>query len=64
MPTEVVQKLNAEITRITRTPEIQKQLAEIGSEPLTATVDGMTSMVRLEKQLWGDLVKAKNITVD
>jgi tripartite-type tricarboxylate transporter receptor subunit TctC len=64
VPTEVVQRLNAELTRITRTPEIQKQLAELGSEPLTATVEGMTSMVRLEKQLWGDLVKAKKITVD
>ena len=62
--TEVVQKLNAEITRITQTPEVQKLIAELGSEPMSASVDAMTTMVRQEKRMWGDLVKAKKITVD
>ncbi len=64
VPTEVVQKLNAEITRITQTPEVQKLIAEMGSEPMNASVDAMSSMIRQEKRMWGDLVKAKKITVD
>lgn len=64
VPTEVVQKLNAGITRITQTPEVQKLIAEMGSEPMSATVDAMAAMVRQEKQMWGPLVKAKKITVD
>jgi tripartite-type tricarboxylate transporter receptor subunit TctC len=64
VPNEVVQKLNAEITRITQTPEVQKLIAEMGSEPMSATVEAMTTMVRQEKRMWGDLVKAKKITVD
>ena len=64
VPGEVVQKLNAEVTRITQTPEVQKLIAEMGSEPMSATVEAMATMVRQEKQLWGDLVKAKKITVD
>ena len=64
VPTEVVQKLNAEITRITQTPEVQKLIAEMGSEPMSASVDAMATTVRQEKRMWGDLVKAKKITVD
>lgn len=64
VPAEVVQKLNAEVTRITQTPEVQKQIAELGSEPMSASVDAMNTMIRQEKRIWGDLVKAKKITVD
>ena len=64
VPTEVVQKLNVEITRITQMPEVQKLVADLGSEPMSASVDAMTAMIRQEKRMWGDLVKAKKITVD
>jgi tripartite-type tricarboxylate transporter receptor subunit TctC len=61
---DVVQRLNTELTRITRTPDVQKLIAEMGSEPMSASVDAMTNMLRLEKRTWGDLVKAKKIVVD
>lgn len=61
---EVVQKLNAAITRITQTPDVQKLIAEMGSQPMTASVDSMTTILRQEKRTWGDLVKVKKISVD
>lgn len=64
VPTEVVQKLNTELTRITQASEVQKLIAEMGSEPMSATIDAMTAMVRQEKRMWGDLVKARKISVD
>jgi tripartite-type tricarboxylate transporter receptor subunit TctC len=64
VPSDVVQKLNAELTRITQAPDVQKLIAEMGSEPMSASVDAMATTVRQEKQMWGDLVKAKKITVD
>ena len=64
VPNEVVQRLNAALTRITQTPDVQKLIAEMGSEPMSASVDAMTAMLRQEKRTWGDLVKAKKITVD
>ena len=64
VPTEVVQKFNAAITRITQSPDVQKLIAEIGSEPMSASVDAMTTTLREEKRTWGQLVKAKKITVD
>lgn len=64
VPNEVVQRLNAELTRITQTPEVQKLIAETGSEPMSAGVDAMTTTVRQEKRTWGALVKARKITLD
>lgn len=64
VPAEIVQRLNTEITRITHSPEIQKLVTEMGSEPMPATADAMGAMVRAEAKLWGDLLKTKNITVD
>jgi len=64
VPSEIVQRLSAEITRITQSPEMQKQIVEMGSEPMVATPDAMASMVRAEAKLWGDLVKTKHITLD
>ncbi|MEJ8816248.1 tripartite tricarboxylate transporter substrate binding protein [Variovorax ureilyticus] len=64
VPNDVVEKLHAELTRITQAPDVQKQIAELGSEPMIATVDAMTAMLGQEKRMWGDLVKAKKITID
>lgn len=64
VPGDIVERLNAEVTHITRMPEVQKQVAEMGSEPMIATVDGMAAAVRAESKVWRDLVKAKNITIE
>jgi tripartite-type tricarboxylate transporter receptor subunit TctC len=64
VPSEIVQRLNGEVTRITQSADVQKQIAEMGSEPMVATPDAMAAMLRTEAKLWGDLLKTKNITVD
>ncbi len=64
VPGEIIQRLNAEVTRITQTPEVQKLVAEMGSDPLIATVDSMAATVRAESKVWGELVRAKNITIE
>ena len=64
VPNEVVQRLNAAVTRITQTPDVQKQIAETGSEPMSASVDAMAALLSQEKRTWGDLVKARKITID
>ncbi|TDF62232.1 tripartite tricarboxylate transporter substrate binding protein [Cupriavidus sp. L7L] len=64
VPGEIVQRLNAELTRITRLPEVMTKIQELGSEPLSATPAAMSSMVRLEAKKWGGLIRAKGITVD
>jgi tripartite-type tricarboxylate transporter receptor subunit TctC len=64
VPNEVVQRLNAALTRITQTPDVQKQIAETGSEPMNASVEAMSTLLSQEKRTWGELVKARKIAVD
>lgn len=64
VPNEVIQKLNAALTQITQTPDVQKQIAETGSEPMSASVEAMSTLLSQEKRTWGDLVKARKITID
>lgn len=61
---EIVKRMNAEINRITQMPETAKQMADLGSEPRPGTPESMTSQVNREKKLWGDVIRAKNITLD
>jgi hypothetical protein len=39
-------------------------VAELGSESLPGTPEAMAAMVDGERKIWGDLIRAKNITVD
>lgn len=64
VPNDVVQRLNVEITRYTQSPEMQKQMTDLGSEPMTATTEKMAAIVQAEAKQWRDLIKAKNITMD
>lgn len=64
VPNDVVQRLNAAITAITQTLDVRKQIAETGSEPMSASVEGMSTLLSQEKRTWGDLVKARKITIE
>jgi tripartite-type tricarboxylate transporter receptor subunit TctC len=64
VPTDIVQRLNAEINRITQSPDIQAKIAELGSEPMPGSIEAMTEILRTESKMWGDLLKTKNITLD
>lgn len=63
-PPEVIKKLNAEFVRITKTPEMQKRIADLESIPMGTTPQDMSSAIQRESQQWGALIKAKNITLD
>ena len=64
VPDEIVRRLNAEANRITQSPDVARQVAELGSESLPGTPEAMAAMVDGERKIWGDLIRAKNITVD
>ncbi|NUO88953.1 MAG: tripartite tricarboxylate transporter substrate binding protein [Cupriavidus sp.] len=64
VPAEIVQRLNAELTRITGSPEVAMKIRELGSEPLCATPEAMQAMLRAEARKWSALIRAKGISLD
>lgn len=64
VPTEIVQRLNTEINRITQSPDMQAKISEMGSEPMSGSIESMTAQLRTESKMWGELLKTKHITLD
>lgn len=63
-PTEIVDRLNAEIGKAVSTPEIQKQFADQGVIPATGTAEEYSAFFKREVERWGNVVKTVGVTLD
>lgn len=63
-PREVVARMNAEISRILKQPEVQQKLAELALQPVGNSIADFDRISRDELQRWSKLAKANNIRVD
>jgi len=63
-PRDVVNKLNASITRILSTPEAKKLMASAGVEVATSTPEEFAALMRSELDRWGKVVRETGATVN
>jgi tripartite-type tricarboxylate transporter receptor subunit TctC len=63
-PREIVSRLNAEIVRIVRLPDIRAELAGMGVDPVGNTSEQMAEWIRREIARFGPVVKAANIQAE
>jgi tripartite-type tricarboxylate transporter receptor subunit TctC len=63
-PGEVASKLNAEVVRIVKLPEVRATLDAMGVEPLGNTSAQMAEWIRRETAKYGPVVKAANIKAE
>ena len=63
-PREIVNKLNAEITRVTALPEVKQQLAAQSIDPLNGTPDQFTAYIRDEIAKWARVVREARIQAE
>ena len=61
MPGDVVDKLNAAITRTLKQPEVQANLATIGTTPMPMAPDQLKAFIGSEMSKWKRLAKDANI---
>ena len=54
-------KINAEVTRIIKAPEMQKKLAAQGVVPIASTPAEFTGVIKREQNKWAQVIKAANI---
>lgn len=57
-PEPVLNKLNQEIVRILRTPEVRERVTNLGAEPAGLGRDEFASFLKTEAVKWGKLVRA------
>ncbi|MNW03099.1 Tripartite tricarboxylate transporter family receptor [compost metagenome] len=60
----MIEKLNAEILRALRSPEMQKQLKAQGAQALGSTPQEYAAYIKSEIQRWGEVVKAADVKLD
>jgi tripartite-type tricarboxylate transporter receptor subunit TctC len=58
---EVVERINSEIGKILRTPDIVNQLTRVGLDPAPNTPAEFAKFVRAEYERWARVIKAANI---
>lgn len=63
-PAEVVNKLQAEIVRAVKTPEVQAAMAQEGADPVGSTAEEFAVFIRSEIAKWTQVVKTAGIQKD
>lgn len=63
-PREVVQKLNTEIARIIRLPDVRAKWDQLGAEPVDNTPQQFTSWLSTEAQKWGKVIQVSGAKPD
>jgi tripartite-type tricarboxylate transporter receptor subunit TctC len=63
-PREIVAKLNAEIVRALRAPEVKALLDKANIEIVGSTPEDLTKFMKSEIAKWAKVVKAANVQVD
>jgi tripartite-type tricarboxylate transporter receptor subunit TctC len=60
-PREVVEKLNAEITKIVQMPDVRAKFQDLGAEPAPMKTDEYAAWVQKEVNMWSRLVREAGI---
>ena len=63
-PRAVVDRLNAEIVRILKSPNVLERLAQDGALPAPTTPEEFAAFIKAEIAKWGKVVQAANIRID
>ena len=63
-PSAIVQRLNAEIARVMKSPGTREKLEGHGFIPRFDTPDEFAASLKREQQTWGDFIRRNKITAD
>ncbi|MDP3135409.1 MAG: tripartite tricarboxylate transporter substrate binding protein [Burkholderiaceae bacterium] len=63
-PRDIIAKLNTEIVRALRSPDVQKALRDAGAETAPMTTEQMDAFIKTDMAKWARVVKDANIKLD
>lgn len=64
LPADITARLNVEINKALRTPELQKKLGDQGADVIGGTPEQFSKLLRDEIARWGKIVKESGATID
>ncbi len=63
-PQAVIGRLNSELVKVLRSPDVKERLAGQGADPAEGTPEEFSAFLREEIAKWGKVVKAANISAE
>jgi tripartite-type tricarboxylate transporter receptor subunit TctC len=63
-PKSIVDKLNVELVRIIKEPEVQQRFAELGLQGVGNSVNEFERVFRTDYERWGQVVRAANVKAE
>jgi tripartite-type tricarboxylate transporter receptor subunit TctC len=57
MPREIAMKIQAEVVRVLKIPEIREKLIQQGVDPVGSTPDEFAAYIKSETEKWAKVVK-------
>ncbi|HUH59343.1 MAG TPA: tripartite tricarboxylate transporter substrate binding protein [Candidimonas sp.] len=63
-PTDIVNKMNAELGKVIAQPDIQKSLQAMGAIPLSSSVAEFAALLKSDYAKWGAIVRESGASVD
>ena len=63
-PAAVVQKLQAEVARIVKLPDVRERMAQLGIEPEGGPTEDFARTIATEIPLWAGVARANNIRAE
>ena len=62
-PAAIVARLNAELVRIVRSPDIKAKFLELGADPVGSTPEALAAAVKADAEKWSKVIRDAGITV-
>jgi tripartite-type tricarboxylate transporter receptor subunit TctC len=63
-PPPIIAKLNAEMVKALRSPDLRKRFAEISAEPVGDTPAEFSAFIEADAKKWGKLIQAAGLKVE
>jgi tripartite-type tricarboxylate transporter receptor subunit TctC len=60
-PAEIVGRLHSEVAKILRAPEVRRELAALGAEPVGDTPDEFGAFLKADVARWGKIIQEKGL---
>jgi tripartite-type tricarboxylate transporter receptor subunit TctC len=63
-PRDIVARLNAEIGKAIKTPDVRERMAGMGLDPLTSTPERFAAFIKIEIARWAKVIKEANVKIE